>query len=519
MPKTSELHSSITMQDFLGRYGLNTASDIKNFLLSPAGKTVLTLHSDRIAQEGLTATERAREHLEEQLLSMRIRAALFLRHTRRKDKANVQLKELLLDYIAKTRQYLDKKEEKIKNGQQQKQLPNEAMQELIAAYTEATNQAQVLYNDEIILLDAIQLLHDEKQQLLAKYALYEEHVDDERFEAFIDDAGVVNTEAVNEAKIHLTKAMDALYENINECIERDEDPTELVQEQNALNLQMGILLDLLDIDIKQKFFVALDGSIETSFKKAQFILQKDWQLFYKDGKHYLLKPGQDWSSVQETAEALASAERLFHRAKNDIMTVRMAIKFNRGAEEHLHQERLASKNTQLTQVREAQADVANQLIQIHAARANMISSTRSGSSSITTIMAALKLTPKPSITPQTITHKASPRPTLKPAATQSYEEQLKRLLLLNKATPGQLFALAKTAPTNERQRVQAYLNAQFQGRAQLTPISGEVLRRVINTMGSFQGNRQSPQTNPIASPGYQNPTPFNTRPNPLDPNK
>lgn len=490
---------------FLSRFGLRTPQAVDTFLKSPAGEVVIAeLGAQKELQKAIER-EQAIKRQDRELLLLRIKAFLFLLYSGEKAHAKAQLDELIEEQSEKTLEHLNKisaptTESPAANPQAQLELQN-----IITNYAQTVVQSQQLYETENKLQQEMHALQQQAQQLQAKYQMFESYIEDSYFTQFMNVQGSINPTAIEQEQTELMERINSLFEVINQRLEANEDPRSIIQEQHGLNLRLATLRDLLAAHAQQKHYVDSEGREVHSLTEAEFILTKGHQLIKHDGKYYLLKPGQDWSTIKDNPEERHHAEQHFERSKHELMTVKKAIRSNRGIEETTHQERTQQVEQQLVQNKEEQRLVGNQLIQLNAARAAAEAALQDFST--TTPTHTLRPTPSPMSTSSS-RHTPSPRPSLA-AVCQDYKARLDELVKTGKASVKELRALAHQAPEGSRQKIEAYLAQELRGVTPLTTLTGQRLKLLLDRMGTFSGNMLDPANKPAV---YQSPTPFSTNP-------
>lgn len=497
---------------FLSRFGLKTSGAIDQFLASPAGKEVITEMTQEFANEKAREEQRQIARQDHELLIRRIKIVLFLWFLEKEAHASDKIKELINAQIEKKLGQPKAHSSEHNALDEAKRQAN--LQAVLNDYTQkivnAESARSSLKSDENKLLSDLAGLEQLEIQRIAKYALYSEHLTDEQFNAFLTEDGIIDTAAITKEHAQLQQQMEALYIQIDERITNDEDPSELIQQQNALNLKFANLHDLLSVHKGTKYYTDAEGQPVKNLQHSSFILNKDEKIVYEQGQYYLLKPSQSWEAVKEHPEAMQQAKAQFERSKTEIMTVKKVVSYNRGAEETAHNNTVENKQFALNVNNAEQRLIENQIRLLQSAR-----------SEVQAALAAPSLSLRPTITPSVTTHtqaqkSTAPRPS--PQMVQVYKQELERLKLVQQVTQEDLLTLASKAPgvTNQT-NAQLYIKALFASGGtrigSLPPQFKEQLFKRMEEFGGVNPLRDQQQATPPAST-YKSPTPFDMRPNP-----
>ncbi|WP_133129764.1 hypothetical protein [Legionella yabuuchiae] len=310
----------------IGRFGFKTPNDLITFLKTPAGESALEHIGEELAQIAALEEYNQFQLQEEQRLKQRIAVAIMVYFAAKNDAHAKELMqyveeqlekhlhsekeilehealanneeprgETLVDRITNNRTELAQVDNKIKHLEQKIQDIETVHQEYAgtvqAVETEA--KSRIFNNKEINQLtpeentNITQSLSEEikavTEQLEKKNNDYIDHVN-----AYAEDSNPANLKMVNESKKELDK----------------------------LQLKEEALKDMSDVVEGKKVLLDEHCNQVHSFDKAKFVINKDSadRLVADQGKYYLLKPDQNFSSMSATDKA--DAQELFHQKKS-----------------------------------------------------------------------------------------------------------------------------------------------------------------------------------------------------------
>lgn len=540
---------------FLSRYGLRTPTAVAQFMMSPAGETVLHEIAQELELEQAIQEQRRMERRDHELMMHRIKAALFLWYLSKKAHASKKLNELIHEQAEKALERLHKASEQ-SNTSTPKGEQFDQLTAVIKSYEKAIDLAQEqhhnLQDEEQLLQNDLALLMQFAEQLNHKYELYENSLSDEYFAALLHSNGELNVDAFEHAHHELKTQMELLHNEIDHLIEADEDPTESLHKLNALNLKFALMHDMKAISEGKKFShkAVIDG------QEAQFILEHGDELLHlneqdeltphaghsnnvdsnklyfkrtghklvqEHGKVYLLTADQDWETVKHNPamkeQAHHSAQKSYEHSKQELMAVKFVIRLHKTLENEMHAKRIDATRSLIGANRTEQELVANQIRLLQSAQADVKMTlgqiqTESRTSTATRATATLSL--KPTITP-TITTTNVPRakPVPKPAPThkmQLLEKKLDHFINSPTCTPEKLLEMINRFPGAANQaHARQYIQSLLTNSAKFSFASPELRAQLLQRMSQL--GVQTPYKQEKPEP-YKSPTPFNTKPNP-----
>jgi hypothetical protein len=305
----------------LSRFGLKTPEAIAKFLMSPAGEQMIVDKEEELALETTIEEERRMELREHELLKHRIKIALFLSYVNKKTHAAKKLHELIISQAEKSLEQLHRSAEtsKLKTPSQYEAEIDEVLRHYDEAIKTAQTQQSELQSQEQSLLNDLDTLKQSVAKRQEKYDLFEAHLNESHFndlEAHLDDyvAGKTENNLIANTHADLSEQMNILYTHIDGALENNGDPAHLIQQQNALNLKLAALHDMIAVHKKDKLYINDEGMPAESRMKASFVLNKEDSLIRKNklsrftkkdhlaihehGQIYLLKPEQNWATVK-----------------------------------------------------------------------------------------------------------------------------------------------------------------------------------------------------------------------------
>lgn len=333
----------------LSRYGLRNYDDLRKFLLTPAGETVIHEIAKKITLEKINEEERQQQIQEQIMLEERKRALLFhwlLSEEAEAKKAQDELIELQNEQLQNEKQ----------NAQQKTSEPtsNKGLQDTLKGYDNAIKAHQhhhkELAKNEKTLNEKLKGLTKEKEAITKKYDTYNkgfESFDNKQYEQYNDAA--------------LSKEIDKLE------AQKKSKPSE----QNEINLQ-----GLHEIRGKQrgeKIFVDANGNTEgVKHKDAAFVLSKakGQTLVKHNDQFHLLERGENWADVVKDPDKMKQAQARFEHAKPDIMSVRNKIQHAAKQELALNATQTEETQKKLSENKAEQLMVKNQISSLQSARAN-----------------------------------------------------------------------------------------------------------------------------------------------------
>lgn len=360
----------------LGVFGFRNPDDLKKFLLTPAGETVKTEISTQIAQnEAIQEREKAAQ-LEQLAMDHRLKAALFLWLLEKESHAKGLLHELIEEQNDRVLgRGLHAKEPALLQAKTNEDLKQSASHydQVLSAYqgdlTELSAKEKALDNEYSRIVE-------QKTMLQTKHKVYTDSMKD--FEKSSDKYEEMDKQQLEKEIKSLEQSIELQSDEISKILANKEIPDEekeatvrsLLHKQNATNLQLASLYDLRDIQDKKKFFLNAEGmptntdGTAVKAKDAAFIVgdQND-RIVEKNGKHYLLKAGEDLDSMppQDLEKAQFKAE--------EARSVKKTMEVSLQRESEFHDKRLGEVDDKKAVNKQQQLELENQIKQVQASKA------------------------------------------------------------------------------------------------------------------------------------------------------
>ncbi len=423
MPK-----ADLPVLERLARFGVKTPEETRLFAESPAGEALLEAMIEEALAE-IAAIENARFEQREHLLHKKLWAAflmlglLYKRNAHAHESINHALEEF----------------SKALNGEKtlhlQAATPAENVSHELNNYTSPAAQVEAMLHNTIAQSEQLekQLAEMEPihQATQAKYATFNSHLDDAhaKFAALMESGPKTSStegSSLAEKTETLLKAItQQIFENadaVSAALENDQEEQAriLMNTGNALNLQAAMLREMLSVSEGKSIMYDDQHKPTTSFSNAAYVLALENKIVEDNGKHYLLRVGQELEGM--TAEERNSAENGFKQLnKEETMSVRRLV-------HHNHQLENAPRDALIAQSDLLQRDLlllAKQLSTLQEASSKAELALRPPAKA-----PALKMTP--------IAPSAAPTPSPRPAAnkeelTESYRHILR--LMASSPTP------------------------------------------------------------------------------------
>lgn len=362
----SELRLSLSESDMdpnpssidLSKYGLKNPEDIKIFLLTPAGETVIHEIGTEISLERAREEELQFEIQQQIIEQERIRAFLF--HWLLEEEAQAQKiqEEIIMEQQEKV---LNKDEHQ--NPSTQPPKPKSDFNTTLRSYDTSIDK---LSKDQRILSERIEKLEKEQQLIAEKYDDYDKSLDE-----FYESSDIYTTgseEQINEDIAKLNKEKD----EINEAINATEDPQEKHQFEHKFKKcdhKIRNLEDIRSVLKGEKRFADANGRFEDengkpiTFKNAAFVLSKNQKIEKENDKCFLLQEGQTLTTMNE--EEKSKSHQMYMHAKKDLQLVRHGL-------HDAKKEELQLNALQLARDKAEHRIIQNQLNLMHTARAKLI---------------------------------------------------------------------------------------------------------------------------------------------------
>ncbi|KTD59323.1 coiled coil protein [Legionella santicrucis] len=361
----SELRLSLSESDMdpnpssidLSKYGLKNPEDIKIFLLTPAGETVIHEIGTEISLER-SREEELQFEIQQQIMEQeRIRAFLF--HWLLEEKAEAQkIKE---EIIMEQQEKVLNKDEHSPSSPPPK--PKSDFNTTLKGYDTSIDQ---LSKEQRILSERIEKLEKEQQLLGEKYDDYEKSLDE-----FYESSHIYTTgteEQINEEIAKLNKEKDDLTETIN-ATDNQQEKRPLEHKLKKCDHKIRNLEDIRSVLKGEKRFADADGRFEDengnpiTFKNAAFVLSKNQRVEKENNKCYLLEEGQTLSAMSEVEKT--KSHQMYTHAKKDLQIVRHGL-------HDAKKEELQLNALQLARDKAEHRMLQNQINLMQSARAKLI---------------------------------------------------------------------------------------------------------------------------------------------------
>lgn len=541
-PPTQDLTPTVTMS----RFGVKP-HNIREFLVSPAGKGLMTNIGMKMAAEKSLEDYRQLELRERELMMHRIRSAFFLWALEKKAHAHDKQEEIVLAQNAKA----------IKNSGQtptptassttnttQKLGLMQAIDDYQKALEKNQEERTKLANERNELDTQLNKLHAEGELIDFKYNLFEAQLAD--FDDFLSKCSKLDSQLSDkEIEQHIEQVRQKMEEylvHVDDLImnNQDEEASILMKMHTALGLQLATHHDMLAVRDQKKYYVREDGSEAKSFEEAHFVLNTNLhtedealksiapelrrERIHKEGnKYYLLKPGQTWDSIKDNDEARNEAHKRFEHKKPELMVVKNLVRHNKGLETDVHQERVQDVKDKI-QTNENQSQLNNNqknviessLAQSRAALQQLNNDIKAQNATTPTPV------PKPVPTPTVTAGPSSPKPQPKASVAQTYKEKLELFKKMPQLemTGEQLLTLAGQAPGDQAGPARKYVKEQLaqQNIPRSAPIPYQTMQSLLKNLERFGVSASKPSVTPIQSPrelqeeARRGPNPFSTNP-------
>lgn len=364
----------------LSRFGLKSSLDLVKFLRSPAGESKLGEIGTELAIQEKIRQNFEEATLEEQLLRHRILAYFAHRAASRKAR---DTQELYDEYEAQDKKALDEQAKTMTKDKKHEPLElYDVLDRYEAMILDLTDRLAKNSKDEAELLDNISNVLEKTTKLTTKYDVYGDALN-ESTPSFYENTET-NDEDIQKKIDQLTTEIDRLADSVNDLLiqDRDEEARELLNKQNALNLQVGMLKDLQAVkgtSKQQKYFADENGHPidnrsqgntpqPTPFKESAFVLTVGEKLIKQPDGYYLLKQGEDWNTVKDNPERKEQARQHYERSKHEIMNVKNVVEANRKLEFRFVYDEAEDLNNKLQQNQSEKRALKLQLVQIQVAK-------------------------------------------------------------------------------------------------------------------------------------------------------
>lgn len=367
-----EQSTQLTPEVVIGLYGLKSPQEVVAFLNSPTGKSIKALILHKLNEIEVSKKLQQQLIMEEHLRKHNSLMFLLL---------GLMVKEAKAEQIRHTEMSDPLLETQLNENNAAKELPPTVreLDERYKAYNISTQQIELELD---LLFEMAKGLENEivqaakyEQDLSMRYKIVNEAVN--KIENDINDiqnladpdAQIV---ALKEKNEQLNNKSEKRLNKINKLItegKKEEAQVKLLK-QNALNLQLIGIRDMVSVLKGEKIFCDVDGKPVSHFKDAVFILSKEQRIVKDpDGKYYLLKPGEDFGSM--TVEEKEAAKKNYDREYNNIMGVKFQVLRNQSIEVAEHEKNCQNIVNKSVNMQSNIMLLNNQLNQIHAEQAKI----------------------------------------------------------------------------------------------------------------------------------------------------
>ncbi|MFJ1268114.1 hypothetical protein ACD661_06065 [Legionella lytica] len=348
----------------LSRFGLHNATQVKAFLTSSAGETLKTEIKVQAAIDDAIEEQHMFELREQEKLNHRLRAHLLLWFIEKKGHAASHLRELIEELNTKA---INQSKPDAKENKASKE-PSKANAELLrhtlnsynAEIKKCEEQHQLASAEESKLTEEFENLHKQKVRLDNKHDLFMDKM--AAFHEQIETYEQLSNEELDAQMAEMETKLHSLTDTISDLLASGEPGSEeeayaLLDQQNALNLDIAQLIDIRSSREKQKAFYDANGTEVPSAKDASFIVGKDKQIIKHDdnyyfadinskiaernGTHYLIDKEANIDEMtpeelEQAQEQLELAAAHFHKSEHEISTVNKAVTKTLKMEKEFH---------------------------------------------------------------------------------------------------------------------------------------------------------------------------------------
>jgi effector protein LidA len=391
----------------ISRFGFKNPGDLKIFLLSPAGETVKAEIGTQLAQEEAIKEEQRFEQQEQAKLHSLIKIHLLLWLMAEDDNADKALRELANEQNAKLLT-LNNQPSKAAHHETQPHDFNKELQQALTSYNEKIRQNQLehanLVEAENDLEHQINALAQQKTNFENKSEEYtasldkfeqESEVHEQRDDTNLDQLISTMEKEMNDQTNEISRLLD------QGSPEEEQLARELLNKQNALNLQLASLYDLRDQRKKKKLFFNEQGKQVERQKDAAYVVDNEHKIVRKNDKLYLLKSEENIDEISD--DRLKEAGEQFEQHEHEFMSVKKAVKHSLDLENKFHNfdERLMEAQNKQQETAKAKTAIENQIRTLQSIRENLSSEIAKNVS-----------TTKPSSTPKPTPGSTMPTPSM-----------------------------------------------------------------------------------------------------------
>lgn len=545
----------------LSRYGLKTPAEVIAFLKSPAGETVRTEILQHIQEELFQKEEQKTQAIEHNRLMHRLLAFFFLLLMSKESDAAEYIKTLTEQANTNTLKEAKKAIAASAPLSAAQQEITQVIKHYETAIMQIDTQLSQVTKQKNTLLAKGQQLTVQQQQIAQKYSTYAASINhfattgqqaninqiSQQMNNLNEQRNGINHEIImlratgtqeNEMRAtallndqitldrQITQLRDDMPNKITEEIERltgvinekvetmtnllatgnetDEIQAKaLVNEQNAINLQIAMLHDLRDTFTGRKYFMDAEGNSVDSIEKAYLVIEKNQKIVKDNGKFYLLKPHQEWDDVKKSQTDLNEANLRYEDEKPKLMGVKQVVERNQTLEEGFINEQIDSNKEQLLVCEKEETELNNQRNLLDSAKAN-------AQTLLNNPDAPLQPITTPSFSRPSGVLIQTPTPSPSPATDNSlqYKKEYNQLTIHSIVTPEQLRTIVANAHPDKLQQLNTIFTTSRLNNT--TPIPPATMKSILENLNAYK-----PNVTNVSQPRKEEPTPDPKTPTPF----
>ncbi|HAT9716268.1 TPA: Dot/Icm T4SS effector LidA [Legionella pneumophila subsp. pneumophila] len=304
----------------LGREGLKNASQVKKFLLSPAGKDVIAELGAQMALQRNINLQNQQDRMEHELFKRRLMAALFLWYLSKKSHAAEKAKEIIREYNEKAIKNAEKASKPSPQSTSSTSQADKEIQKMLDEYEQVIKRAQENIKKGEELEKKLDKLERQGKDLEDKYKTYEENL--EGFEKLLTDSEELSLSEINEKMETFSKDSEKLTQLMEKHKGDEKTVQSLQREHHDIKAKLANLQVLHDAHTGKKSYVNEKGNPVSSLKDAHLAINKDQEVVEHEGQFYLLQKGQ-WDAIKNDLAALEKAQKDYSQSKHDLATIKM----------------------------------------------------------------------------------------------------------------------------------------------------------------------------------------------------
>ncbi|KTD11093.1 coiled coil protein [Legionella gratiana] len=338
-----------------GSLGLQGPDDLRQFLLTEAGETVIHEIAKEVTLERAQEEERQFEIQQQILEEERIKALLFHLLLDEEEEA----KKIQEELIAEQQEHVLNKDEH--HAPQSSPQPKKESDTLLKAYNDSIDKCT---KEQRALGERIAKLEKERELLEEKHDAYEKSFNEFDEEAHEFENG---TKDIDEEIGNLKQEMDEIAKTMSVTGDEKE-MRRLGNKLNTKDFKISNLENIRAVLKGEKRFADADGNFEKdgkpiAFKDAAFVLSHDQEIKKDEitGKYCLLEKGQTLEKMTDQEKEIA--QKNYEHSKKDLQLVKHTAK-------DIKKEELHSNAMQLAKHKAEHRMLQNHINRMHAARAN-----------------------------------------------------------------------------------------------------------------------------------------------------